>query len=314
MTPQLAIKRGRNRTGLTTNAIAGLDLNNLGSAEVLKIEAIRVDPEYQRDLRHDLVNKIAREYDMVKCGAILVSAREDGSLWAVDGQHRMAGALQAGETEIFAHVVHGYDQASEADLRLARNDRRPDTIQEKFRTRLVMGDKTAHSILEIVGQNGTEVNMVTNTRHGINAIATLEVLYDIDGTGVWLGRVLRCIREAFGETDMTPKTCSASMLKATCWFISQHIDSREATWNDFTSRLGSVGVDDVYRKSVSMKAANGGSAWINTYRALVDIWNYRRQERSKLHWKTIGSITQLGDVGTRRSTGWTVTASGGGGN
>jgi len=131
-------KKG-SRTGLSDAAVTGMDLNGLGSAEIVGIEWINVDGAYQRDLRHDLVNKIAREYDIVKAGAILLSVREDGTLWCVDGQHRLAGAQQSGETEIFAHVVHNLTQAEEAELRLARNERRSDTIAEKFRTRLVMG-------------------------------------------------------------------------------------------------------------------------------------------------------------------------------
>src|SRR5262245_47300261 len=94
------------RIQVSKDAIKGIELNGLGSAEVLPIAEIIVDPDYQRALRHDLVNKIGREYDIVKAGPILVS-RRGGKYYCVDGQHRLAGALQAGETEIFAHVVHG---------------------------------------------------------------------------------------------------------------------------------------------------------------------------------------------------------------
>src|SRR5262245_50031103 len=168
-------KKG-SREGLSNAAVTGLNLNGLGSAEVVAIEWINVDGSYQRDLRHDLVNEIARAWDIVKAGPILLSVREDGTMWCIDGQHRLAGAQQAGETEIFAHVVHGLPQAEEAELRLARNVRRSDTIAEKFRTRLVMGDAKAHQILELVGQQHTELNLVPNSNHGINAIATIEML------------------------------------------------------------------------------------------------------------------------------------------
>lgn len=283
--------------GLSSAAVAGVNLDGFGSAEVLKIEAIQIDPDYQRDLRHDLVNKIAREYDIVKAGPILISERSDGSLWCVDGQHRMLGALQAGETEVFANVVHGLNKEQEAELRLARNDRRSDTIYEKFRTRLVMGDAKAHRIVEIVRQNKSDVNLTPNVNTGINAIGALELLFDATGGGSWLGRTLRVIREAFGDDEMNPDTCSGSMLKAVCWFLAQHVDSHEVPEREFIERLGATDVADIRRKSVSMKAANGGTQWVNHYRAMVEIWNYRRSEKNMIRWKTIGSIASLGEVG-----------------
>lgn len=298
---------------LTSAATAGVDLGGFGSAEILAIDAIQIDPDYQRDLRHDLINKIAADYDIVKAGPILISARPDGTLWCVDGQHRMLGAKQAGETEVFANVVHGLSQEQEAALRLARNDRRPDTIYEKFRTRLVMNDPVAHRIVEVVRQHGAEVNLSPSmSGHGVNAIQTLEALFEIPpGNGVWLGRVLRVISRAFGSEDdsgTNPETCSASMLKAVTWFLSQHVDSGEVREADFIERLGSLGPEDVRRKAVSHKAAQGGAMWLNFYRALVEQWNYRRREENMIRWKTVGSFKTLGGVtvGQRDgSPGWT---------
>jgi len=304
--------RSRNRQGLSEGAVTGVDLGEAGSAEVVLIENLNVDGAYQRDLRHDLVNKIGRSYDIVKAGAILVSEREDGQLWVVDGQHRMAGAQQAGETELIAHVVHGLTQEQEAELRLARNDRKSDTQQEKWRSRLVMGDPKAHAIEEIVMQHGTEINHTPVTYRGINAIATLELLYDLDGKGVWLGRVLRAVQDAFLDPDydgppegaprIDPSNASTSMLKAICWFLGQHVDEREANYDEFIARLRQTGHEDIRRKAVSHRAANGGALWLNYYRGLVEMWNFRRSDAKKLKWKTIGSITQLGAQGTRKET------------
>lgn len=286
---------------LSSAAVTGIDLGGFGSAEVLRLDALTIDPDYQRDVRHDLVNKIGREYDIVKAGPILVSERADGSLRVVDGQHRMLGAIQAGEEEIFANVIRGLSQRKEAELRLARNDRRSDTIYEKFRTRLVMGDEKAHAIVEVCRQQGARINLTPNTSSGINGIASLELLYDIDGTGVTLGRTLRCVGEAFADEDGKPRftgdTASTSMMKAVTWFLAQHVDAGEVPWTPFVERLGAAGHADLKRKSVSHRAINGGAAWLNHYRGMVELWNFGRREDNKLRAKTIGSITQLGDRG-----------------
>jgi hypothetical protein len=314
--PFKAKRKGGSKEGLSAGAVTGLNLQEAGSAEVVEIANINVDPAYQRDLRHDLVNKIGRGYDIVKAGPVLVSEREDSTLWMVDGQHRMAGAQQAGETELFAHVVHGLTQAQEAELRLARNDRKSDTQQEKWRSRLVMGDPKAEAITELVLQYGTEINLSPVGTHGINAIATLELLWDIDNTGVWLGRVLKVIDDAFNDPErgavpvdasehgsmINPDNASASMLKAICWFLTKHVDSREAGYEEFVTRLAQFGVEDVRRKAVSHRAVNGGALWLNYYRGIVEVYNFRRSDAKKLKWKTIGSISQLGAAGTSRGS------------
>jgi hypothetical protein len=270
-----------------------LNMEDGGSAEVLKISDLKVDVEYQRDLRHDLVEQIAREYDIVKAGPILVSRRRNGTLWVVDGQHRMAGALQAGEEEIFAHVVEGLTVKTEAALRLARNDRRSDSTFEKFRTRLVMGDKKAEKMVEIAFQANTQINSAPNLHQGINAISSAEQLYDVDGTGVWFARVLKVINDAWGEVNA--QTASAAMMKSIAWFIDRHLAEGEAKYPEFIARLEKAGAEDIRRKAVNQKAAMGGAMWLNHYRAMVEIWNFGRQEKSKLQWKTVGSMTTLGD-------------------
>ncbi len=276
---------------VTEAARAGIDLNELGSAEVLPIASIQVDEDYQRQLRYDLVNKIGREYDIVKAGPILVNERPGDGLWCVDGQHRMAGAAQAGETEIFAHVTHGLTVAEEAELRLARNDRRSDNTFEKFRTRLVMGDEKAHAIMEIARQHGTQINLQANIRSGINASVAAEVLYDAgSGDGVWLGRVLTFLSDTFGEENMGGSVTSASLMKAVAWFLDRH----PSVAGELKLRLQAVGTEEVDRQARNHRAINGGSQWINYYRSLVGIYNHGRQERNKLEARTVGSITELG--------------------
>lgn len=291
------------RKGLTDVAVKGIDLADAGSAEVLPIDKINVDPDYQRELRHELVERIRSEWDIVKAGPILVSQRKNGSLWCVDGQHRMTGAKLAGEEEIFAHVVHGLTKRQEAELRYARNERRADSMFEKFRTRLVMGDQKAERMVEICHQFGTSINTATNMHTGINAINAVETLYDLD-YGVTLAKVFKALSDAYGPDSLSGRTVSVAMLKSVAWFLDRHVERKEANYKEYTSRLGAVGIDDIDRKARSHKAALGGSLWINYYRAMVELWNFRRQESKKLDWKISGSITSLGGDQKSGNAGW----------
>lgn len=283
-------------------ASTGIDLADFGSAEVVAIDAIRVDDEYQRELRHDRVNAIATDYDLVKAGPILLNERKNGSgvLWCVDGQHRMAGAAQAGETEIFAHVTHGLSLQQEAALRLARNDRSADTTFEKFRGRLVMGDPKAEAMVELVRQKGTRLNTTVNVHEGINALRAAETLYDAGGgDGLWLGQVLDFLRETFGEANMGGQVVSSSMMKAVAWFLDRHAH-RAKIRSDLTDRLERAGIDEVDRQARNHRAINGGAQWLNYYRALVGVYNFGRQDKNKIEARTIGSISQLGDSASPR--------------
>lgn len=288
---------------LSPAASKGLDLDSMGTAEVIAIAAINIDEDYQRDLRHTFVNQIARNYDIVKAGPILVNERVDGSLWCVDGQHRMMGADQAGEEEIFAHVTHGLTKQEEAELRLARNDRKSDNVYEKFRTRLVMGDVKAHSMVELARQHGTQLNLSVNAHKGVNALVTAELLYDAGGgNGVWLGRVLRFLNETF-DSNLGGQNVSANMLKAVAWFIDRHAAQGEARLKELRERVARLGMEDLDRKARAHKAINGGSDWVNYYRTLVETYNSGRSDKNKLEAKTTGGISELGGD-TPGNRGW----------
>ena len=116
---------------------------------------------------------------------------------------------------------------------------------------------------------------------------------------MWLGRVLRFIGEAFDSElrPINPNTASTSMLKAVASFIDRHIDAKEADWTEMAERLGAAGSGTFGARRSAIKAANGGAFWVNHYRAMVELWNYRRQS-NKLHWRTTGSLAQLGTAST----------------
>lgn len=294
--------KGQTSAGLSEVAIEGMTLpEQAGSAEVLPIDSIQVDAEYQRSLRQDLVEKIRKEWDIVKAGPILVSQRADGSLWCVDGQHRMVGAKGAGETEIFAHVVHGLDREQEAALRLARNDRRSDNTFEKFRTRLVMGDPVAHRLVEIAHQFKTQINLEASMYVGINAIAAVEQLYLID-YGTTLIKVFKTLSDAYGEDQLKGRNVGVAMLKGVAWFLDRHVERREVPYKEFVERLGAVGVEDIDRKARAQKAALGGSLWLNYYRSMVELWNFRRSDKNKIEWTVTGGMASMGEGAASRSS------------
>ena len=71
------------------------------SLEFRPIADLQIDESYQRSIdtgpSQSLVKRIARDWDWGLCQPLNVAKREDGSLWVIDGQHRLAAARDRGD-------------------------------------------------------------------------------------------------------------------------------------------------------------------------------------------------------------------------
>jgi hypothetical protein len=175
---------------------------------------------------------------------------------------------------------------------------------------MVMGEEKAHQIVEVARQHGTRINLTPDMHHGINSISGAEALFDAgQGGGVWLGRVLVLIDETFREEgDTEPlggRATSLNMMKALAWFIDRHgVGSGGVNRSELIARLQQAGPDEIDRQARNHKAINGGSMWLNYYRAIVGIWNKGRKEQNKIEARTLGSIASLGDTQPPRDAKW----------
>lgn len=265
-------------------AATALDSFGSGRYEIVKIADLHIDQTYQRDLSRDLVERIKNDWDPAAAGAIVVSRRVNGDLYIVNGQHRTAGAAERGMTEILAQIVEGLDSKAEAELRLLGNTRRTDTAQERFRAQVAAGHVESIAIQEIARQFGTKINPTPDTKTGINTVAAVEDLYRQDGKGLMLTAVLEVVRDAFGAIG--GRVASASTLKGLGWFLNRHRD--EIDNRRLVERLAMEGIDSIDRKARNYKAAVGGALWMNYYRAMVEVYNFRLSEAMRLEPRTGG--------------------------
>ena len=255
-----------------------------GAYEVVRIADLHVDPAYQRDLSRDMVEKIREEWEESAAGAIVVSRRENGDLYIVNGQHRTAAASELGREEILAQVIPGLTSQDESRLRLLGNTRRNDTAQERFRAQVAAGDVESIAIQEILKQFGTRINPSADMHNGVNSVSGVEDLYRRDRNGLLLTSVMEIIRDSFGH--MGGRAVGASTLKAIGWFLVKH--RHEIDVRRFTERLAAEGIDSIDRKGRSFKAAMGGALWMNYYRAMIETYNARLSDAQKLEPMTGG--------------------------
>jgi hypothetical protein len=248
--------------------------------QVVPIDELKVDHRYQRLLNQNLVEEIHAAWDMVAADVITVSRRDTGELYIVNGQHRAAAAKLAGETEMLAFVYEGLTVEQEADLRLKSNTQRPDTSLERFWASVTRGDKRARAIVALLEEFETKVNRSPNNANGVNCVSTLEMLYT-DSEQLLRG-TLRAIKEAHGTINGEP--ARVPVIRGVFWFLKVH--EGDYHWSSLIDRMAKHGPDDLMRRARSHKVVAGGPDWINYYRALLEVYNYRRAEHTRLEART----------------------------
>jgi hypothetical protein len=147
--------------------------------EYLKIADLNVDPSYQRRLYETRIANITGRFDPDLIQTIVVSRREDGTLWLLDGQHRVEALRRLGKSVVLADVREGLSHEREAILfwRLNSGSSRP-TSFEQFQARLTGLEPIAVGISKVVEKHGYHVGRVAEPG-GIQATSALETVYNM---------------------------------------------------------------------------------------------------------------------------------------
>jgi hypothetical protein len=262
----------------------------------IPLPKIRVDRSYQREVSLKLVDKIADEWDVVAAELPIVSDRGprpegsevEGGLFIVNGQHRILAARKLGHTKITCRVINlrkEEDPGSiEAAFRLKTNVRLGDKSSERFKALLRAGDEEAHAIQKLLAKFDTEINLVPTTERGINCISAVEEIYRLDD-GSTLTETLEVMRDSF--RSIGGKNAGSNIFKAISWFVAKH--SGESDRSRLVEKLSVLGVAAWESKARVMQSTMMGSLWLNFYRILVDIYNEKLSEKSRLQWQIRGS-------------------------
>lgn len=128
--------------------------------EWIAVERLEVDALYQRatDTPHSrrIIFGMVKCWDWRLCQPLAVSRREDGRLFVVDGQHRLAGARERGDLPHLPCVVTAHDGTSdEAHTFVALNQKRQKLSQgDVFNAMLAAGDPDAQRVAQLVEDAG----------------------------------------------------------------------------------------------------------------------------------------------------------------
>jgi hypothetical protein len=135
-------------------------LGNLPAMQWALVSQLQVDPSYQRSVdggeSQSLIRKIAQHWNWDLCQPLVVSRREGGAMYVIDGQHRWCAALLRGDITQLPCVVVDYASAAAevASFVHLNQQRRPLNKLELFTAAVAGGDPEAIAISEAMRSCG----------------------------------------------------------------------------------------------------------------------------------------------------------------
>ncbi|NCC47398.1 MAG: hypothetical protein EOM16_10305 [Bacteroidia bacterium] len=131
----------------------------IGSYGFVHKRDINVDMTYQRHPKISSVRRISREWNWESLGVLYVGKRIDGRFYIIDGQHRLAAALNRSDVELLPCIIYqssGPRFEAKMFLEINRKSRRV-SPNETFKTNLVIGDPISTAIKRVADDLGIHV-------------------------------------------------------------------------------------------------------------------------------------------------------------
>lgn len=196
--------------------------------QMVSVELLSVDPEYQRkvtDTGRKKIAKMVSGFDWSRFGALSVSQDPDNSdLNVTDGQHRLLAARVLGVSRVPCVIGQG-DQCKQAADFVAINTVRSGVPSiDKFRARVVALDETAMKVDEVL----RELEITTDVVPGYplkpkqtRAVLALERLIKRLSEGV----VFVTLETLIEQQPTTPNLLTAFTIEAVAMVVARMIDA-----------------------------------------------------------------------------------------
>lgn len=162
---------------------------------------LSVDHSYQRNrINVGRVNKIAQGYDWAALGALIVARRKDGTLWVIDGQHRLLASMKRDDATQLPCLVFDFETIDKeaAAFRALNGQRGPIRRIDDFKAALVEGDPAVMAVDAALDRQGYRVSQGQG-RGIVSCVESLMKVYRRSGER--FDRVLGLVAELYeGQT------------------------------------------------------------------------------------------------------------------
>lgn len=245
-----------------------------------KVGDLTVDPKVQRGLKKARVAKMAADFRPEALGVLTTSARSDGMIHIIDGQHRYETAKTVDYTgKIPTKEYVGLTLDQEAALfRLLNATEKVGPI-DQFLVACVEGRPESVALARYLAENGWSVAS-TSRRGGLSAIRSLERVYSI--SPVAAARTIAVLTTAYGHE---PDAVQGSMLEGLGRMLAKYGD--DVDLNDLSKRLAASpgGVNALLGHARGLKISRTGNLSAQVAHCIVDIYNKSRRTTKLPAWQ-----------------------------
>ena len=143
----------------------------------------QTDMGYQVHLDPKRVERIVENFDPEQITPVVISQRDTGALYIIDGQHRAAAAIELGVPLIECKVLVGKTLQEEAFLYVQLNskkNRRGPSGRAEFMARVTQKEPEACGIYKILQLTGYEIIAKSRGPRHINSLVAIERSYRLD--------------------------------------------------------------------------------------------------------------------------------------
>jgi hypothetical protein len=152
------------------------------------VDLLNVDATYQATVPRNprLIREIGKAFDLTVFGRLRVVRRENGTLYVVDGRHRLEGAKRAQQMLVPCDIYNVHDRKREIEIFLACNTRIRKVPQGMlFMAEVAAGDEQAKALNQLVQDAGLAIVDANTSRQefSVPKIACIAALKSLFGHG-----------------------------------------------------------------------------------------------------------------------------------
>ncbi len=243
---------------------------------------LKIDPQAQRTLNEGRAQRIADNIVPEAIGLIMVSQRDDGAMYIVDGQHRHRACQLAGIRTVKAEVHHGLTLDQEAILFLIKNreSHKPRPIDE-YNVGLTGGVPLFVDTDRVLKKH--ELSLGSTSTNGVGAVSGILRITERFGPSI-LDRTLWVAEEAF---DRSAETWDGMILGGIGQFLGRWgdiVDDKE-----LARKMLAMGTAAKWRAEILSQSSRGGfnnsgtgSRVTTAYRLVIKAWNKGRRTANQI--------------------------------
>ena len=230
---------------------------------MIRIKGLEVDKNYQRKLYPEHIKKIAREFNPIEFGAIIVNNRgETGRYYIMDGQQRVEALKIIGMAVAPALVVNVSDIKTEAVGYGGLNSGKTLGTFGRFHADLCAGDERAVLMNQAVEDLGMKITGYRGSKQvvsgTIGCVATLRNIYNQHGPGM-IHNTLNFILQVWPDQ---PDAMTQGIVAGVCMYLTDPGVAR-FDMDRAKAAAGTRTALQVHQASLALAAKNSQSTGVN---------------------------------------------------